>query len=35
MYMGYVDKNGAEALVEYGVKEGTITYEDGMKFIHF
>lgn len=35
MYVGYVDKNGAEALVEYGVKEGTITYEDGMKFIHF
>ena len=35
MYMGYVDKNGAEALVEYGVKEGTITYEHGMKFIHF
>lgn len=35
MYMGYVDKNGKEALVQCEVKEGTIFYEDGMKYVDF
>ena len=35
IYKGYVDKNGKEALVQCGVKEGTIFYEDGMKYVDF
>ena len=32
-YQGYVDKNGTEALVKCGEKEGTIHYKFGMKII--
>lgn len=35
IYKGYVDKNGKEALVQCEVKEGTITYMGGMKYVDF
>lgn len=35
IYKGYVDKNGKEALVQCEVKEGTIFYEDGRKYVDF